>query len=126
MIQNEKNIYKFRQSEVKQYNIQYEQYSEKEIDGRVLTTVINKAIDNNEKKSVSKNEQGYYINDDSNSINIDIKILDNDTTYKMETIYNGGMANFVQFYNSINFECTKLGYNSLGKVNYMSFEQKTV
>ena len=98
----------------------------KEIDGRELTTLINKAVDNNEKNSVSKDEQGFYIKNDTNSINIDIKILDNDTTYKMESIYNGGMATFIQYYNSINFQCNKIDYNSLGKVNYMSFEQKTM
>ena len=43
----------------------------------------------------------------------------------METLYNGGIVTFVQYYNSIQFECTKIGYNSLGKVNYMLFEQKT-
>ena len=42
----------------------------------------------------------------------------------METIYNGGMVAFVQYYNSIYFECKKIEYNKLGKVSYVLFEQK--
>ena len=56
----------------------------------------------------------------------DGKILDNATMYDMETIYNGGMERFVQNYNSINFECTKVEYNKAGKVSYMLFEQKNI
>ena len=43
----------------------------------------------------------------------------------METLYDGGMLNFVDYYNSIYFECTKIEYNKLGKVSYLLFEQKT-
>ena len=117
--------YNSKQNELKKDNLEYEKYSGRQVDGRELTTIINKAVDNNEKNSVSKDENGFYIKDDTNSINIDIKIIDNDITYKMETIYNGGMEAFVQYYNSIFFECQKIEYNSLGKINYMLFEQKT-
>ena len=119
-------VYKQEQSEIKKENLEYEQYVGKQVDGRDLTSIINRAVNNNERLSVSKNEQGYYIKDDVNSINIDIKIIDNDTTYKMETIYNGGMASFVQYYNSVYFDCKDVEYNSLGKLNYMLFEQQTI
>ena len=32
------------------------------------------------------------------------KIIDNDTIYKMETLYQGGMDNFVQYYGGIEFQ----------------------
>lgn len=117
--------YKAQKNEIKKENLEYEQFTQKLIDGRKLTTIINKAVNNNEKYFVSKDTQGFYIKDDKNSINIDIKIIDNNTTYKMETIYNGGMENFAEYYGSINFECSNIDYNSLGKVSYMCFEQKT-
>ena len=51
-------------------------YLNKLITGRELTTVINKAVDNNEKNKVSKDKNGFYLDDNENSINIDVKILD--------------------------------------------------
>ena len=104
---------------------EYEIYLNKEIYGTELTTVINKAIDNNERNSVLKNEEGFYIENDINSILIDIKMLDEDNTYKMETFYNNEMETFTQLYELIKFECTKINYNKSGKVSYMLFEQKT-
>lgn len=118
--------YKTEYREIKINNLEYEKYLNKEVLGTDLTTIINKAVDNNEKNSVSKDEQGFYVTNDINSVKIQIQILDNETMYDMETIYNGGMERFVQNYNSINFECTKIKYNKAGKVSYMLFEQKNI
>ncbi len=117
--------YKSEHAKIKENNLEYEINLNKQILGTELTTFINKAVDNNKKYSVPKDEQGFYIQNDTNSIEIEIKITDNDTLYKMETFYNGGMVNFVQYYNSIYFECTKIEYNKSGKVSYLLFEQKT-
>lgn len=117
--------YKAEKNKIKQENLEYEICLNKQILGTELTTFINKAVDNNEKNKVLKDGQGFYIQNDINSVEIEIKITDNDSTYKMETLYNGGMVNFVDYYNSIYFECTKIDYNKLGKVNYLLFEQKS-
>ena len=118
--------YTIKYNQAQRENKQFESYKEQEIYGYDLTTVINKAIDNNETNKVQKDEKGKYINNENNSIQIDIKMLDNDKTYTMETIYNGGMDKFIQFYNEIKFKCTKLEYHkSTNKVKYMLFEQIT-
>ena len=117
--------YKSEKAKIKESNLEYEAYLNKQIFGTELTTFINKAVDNNKKYNVPKDEQGFYIKNDTNSIEIEIKITDNNTTYKMETLYDGGIVNFVQYYNSIHFECTKIEYNKLGKVSYVLFEQKS-
>ena len=117
--------YKNEHSEIVKENLEYEMYLNKEVLGTDLTTVINRAIDNNERNSVLKNEEGFYIENDTNSILIDIKMLDEDKTYKMETFYNNEMETFTQLYELIKFECTKIDYNKSGKVSYMLFEQKT-
>lgn len=117
--------YKAEQSLIKEENLEYEVYLNREITGRELTTAINRAVNSNEKNFVSKDEQGFYIENDTNSIKIGIKIIDNDTTYKMETLYNGGMVNFIQYYSEIYFECTKIDYNSKGRVSNILFAQKT-
>ena len=110
----------------KKENLQFESYYEKEIYGAELTTIINKAMDKNNLNQVEKNSKGKYIDNQKNSIQIDIKMSDNDKTYAMETLYNGGMDKFVQYYNQIKFKCTKLEYHqATNKVKYMLFEQIT-
>lgn len=107
-------------------NKQFESYDGQEIYGAELATIINKAIDNNQNNEVAKDEKGKYINNDDNSIKIDIKMLDNDKIYTMETLYSGGMDKFVQFYSEIKFKCTKLEYHkTTHKVKYLLFEQIT-
>ncbi len=117
--------YKNLKSEVEKYNLQYDMYLHKDIDGRELTSIINKAVDNNEKNSIGKDEQGLYIENDTTSVKIDIKMTDIDFTYNMETIYNGKMENFISLYNSIYFRCEEVKYNSLGKIKYIRFIQTT-
>lgn len=117
--------YREEKSLIKKENLEYETYLNKEVSGRDLTTAINRAVNSNEKNKVSKDENGLYTNNDINSISIEIKISDNDQTYKMETLYNGGMVTFIQYYGDISFECQKIDYNSKGRVSYMLFEQKT-
>lgn len=107
-------------------NKQFESYQGQEIYGTELTTIINKAVDNNENNEVPKDDKGKFINNDSNSLQIDIKMLDNDKTYTMEKLYHGGMDKFVQFYSEIKFKCTKWEYHkATNKVKYMLFEQIT-
>ena len=49
---------------------------------------------------------------------------DNEKTYKMETIYNKGTEEFMQYYGNIQFKCSKIEYHqSTGKVKYLLFEQ---
>lgn len=117
--------YREERNSVKKSNLEYEMYLNKEITGRELTSVVNKAVNNNEKNKVAKNENKIYEKNDETFISIDILMSDNETTYKMETIYNGGMVTFIQYYGDILFECIKIEYNSKGKVCYMVFEQKT-
>ena len=118
--------YKANYNEARKENNQFESYYNQEFYGADVVTLINKAYDNNLTKQVEKNEKGIFKENDTNSIKIDIKILDNDTTYNMETLYSGGMDRFIQYYNDIMFKCTKIDYHkSNGKVKYLLIEQIT-
>lgn len=117
--------YTAKYREIQTFNSEYENYLDKEIYGTEMTSIINKVVDSNEKNEVEKDEQGYYISNDENSINIDIYIMDNDTTYRMETFYNAGITRFVENYSYILFKCTKIEYNKSGRISYMLFEQIT-
>lgn len=119
--------YKSNYNNAQKANKQFESYYQQEIYGAELATIINKATDNNITNEVEKDKKGRYINNDNSSINIDIKMLDdNDNIYNMEKFYNGGMSTFVQYYSEIKFKCTKIEYHkTTNKVKYMLFEQIT-
>ena len=66
------------------------------------------------------------LNNNKNSINIEIKMSDNDSIYQMETFYKSGMQNFLNYYGNIKFKCTDIKYHkTTNKVKYMLFEQIT-
>lgn len=107
-------------------NKQFDSYDKQEIYGAELATIINKAMDNNQNNEIEKDNKGKYKNNDKDSIQIDIKMLDNEKTYTMETLYSGGMDKFVRYYNEIKFKCTDMEYHKVtNKVKYMLFEQIT-
>ena len=117
--------YKANYNEARKTNYQFESYYEKEFYGADVVTLINKAYDNNLTSGVERDKNGIFIENDTNSIKIDVKIIDNDTLYNMETLYIGGMDKFVQNYNGIKFKCTKIEYHQNRKIKYMLIKQIT-
>lgn len=105
-------------------NAQYESYEDEEIYGTDLATLINKAVDDNTKNEVEKDDTGLYIDNGTNSVRIEILFTDDDEVHSMEEIYDSGTNIFMQYYNQIKFKCTQIDYHSkTGKVSYMYFEQ---
>ena len=64
------NIYQKQQKQIQNFNRQYEEYNKEELTGVDITTLINKAISNNEKNNIAKDENGLYIENEENSIKI--------------------------------------------------------
>ena len=107
-------------------NIKFEIYKDEEITGAEVTTLINKAINSNQQNEIEKDKKGRYIDNETNSINIDIKIIDDDVTYNIEKIYNNGMDKFLTYYRDIKFKCVDVQYHDkTQKIKYMLFEQIT-
>ena len=116
--------YKSKYKEIQKSNLEFEKYYQKEIYGTDLTTLINRAVDENTRNKVIKNENNEFIENEDNSIKIDIMITDADKIYKMENFYNGGTGKFVQYYGTIKFKCTKIEYHKKTKrIKYLYFEQ---
>ena len=118
------NVKKIENVAIK-HNKQYEEYCNKEILGTELISLINKAIDYNEKNSVEKQENTiYYINNNTNSIQITVKFLDNDKIIKMENISEKQTENFIKFFATATFKCNDIKYHKqTKKVQCMYFEQ---
>lgn len=107
-----------------QENSEYDQYINDEIYGIDLATAINKTVDKNIRNKVEIAEDGTFIQNEENSIEIEIYMQDNETTYKMETFYNNGTELFLQYYGNVKFKCSKTEYHkSTGRLKYMLFEQ---
>lgn len=106
--------YHSRQNEmisVKKFNYQYEQYFDKEMYGADVATLINKAIDNNEKYEIVKNENDKYIEDEKYCLKVIIKFKDVDTMYEMESIDKAGMEGFLKNFSNSVFKITDYKYN---------------
>ena len=107
-------------------NIKFEIQRDEEITGAEVTTLINKAINSNQQNEIEKDKKGRYIDNETNSINIDIKFIDDDVTYNIEKIYNNGMDKFLTYYRDIKFKCVDVQYHDkTQKIKYMLFEQIT-
>ncbi len=118
--------YKANYHEAQRENNQFESYYNEEFYGADVVTIVNKAYDNNLTNSVQKDDKGKFIENETTSIKIDLKMLDTDKTYDMETLYSGGMDKFAKYYNNIKFKCTKIEYHKkTQKVKYMLIEQIT-
>lgn len=116
--------YKKEYNEVQNFNSNFSQYIDKEFYGNELATIINRAIDNNEKNKIPKDSNGRYIEDEMYSIKVDIYITDNETTYSMEIINFGGISNFVSYYSDVKFKCTKVEYHKkTNRISYLYIEQ---
>ena len=109
--------------EVLKYNSEFEKYTGKEIYGTDIVTIINKAIDNNERNKIKIDDDGFYINDNINYIGVEIHITTNEKTYKMETINKVGVINFISNFNLVSFRCTYIEYHQNGKISKMVFTQ---
>ena len=111
----------------KKENQSFEAYYKKEITGAELVTFINKGSNQNIENNAGKDKNGKYIDNGLNSINIDIKFIDNGSTLNFEKIYDNGTENFIKYYREITFKCTDIQYHEkTGIVKYMLFEQITI
>lgn len=95
-----------------------------EIYGTDLATLINKAVDNNEKYKIEKDENGNYIPDDKYSLKITIQMLSNETTYEMERIFEHKVEQFIELFNTSKFKASNVQYHELtGKISQIHFVQ---
>ena len=117
------NEYQKNQRQVNNFNREFEEYNKEDVLGVDITTLINKAISNNEKYGVQKDENGLYIDDGKNSIQIYITMIINGQTYPMENINKLGMDSFTSYFGVIKFKCTNISYHEeTSKIASMTFE----
>lgn len=110
------------ENEAKKFNSEYEFYNKESILGTDITTLINKAIDNNEKYKIEKDQNGIYIADEKYSIKIYVYMIINKTTYPMEQLIATGLSDFTRYFGEVEFKCTDVKYHkSTGRIAEMTF-----
>ena len=107
-------------------NREFEVYLNRQISGWELTTIINKAIDNNRQNDIEKDKKGKYIDNGTNSLRIEIQFIDDEVTYSMENIAQTGTDLFFVYYKDIQFQNKEVQYHDrTNQISYMLFEQVT-
>ena len=105
---------------------EYVSYYNNQIQGSELISLINRTADINESNYIEKNEEKFYIENDTNSIKIYIGFTYEDEirTLEMERIINNGTENFMKVYSTANFICTEVTYHEKTKnIKSLTFVQ---
>ncbi len=117
--------FKVNKSMVNFENNPYTSIVGKNISSAELATLINKAMNKNADNEVQRDENGYFIENDENSIKIDVHFLLDDTTLKAEQIEKSDLNLFITAYSSAQFKCTKIEYHNKSKlVKYLYIEEQ--
>lgn len=112
-------VYNYRMNiaELQKTNKEYSAFYNAQMLGTELISLVNKTMDVNEKNNIQKDENGLYIENDTNSIKlyISFKYKDDYKTIEMEKIANAGIENFIKTYSTASFKCTNIGYHEKTK-----------
>ena len=116
--------YKVEAQNILNNNKEYVELYNKEIEGNELATLINKMENKNENNLVARNENGLFIENDTNSIIINIKFKQSDSIFRGEKISRNGITNFVNLYSAAKFKCTNVEYHKNSKyIKSIFFEE---
>lgn len=113
----------------KRENKEYEQYLNKEIYGTDVATILNKAMNSNKQNAIEQKD-GKYIENDTNSIIVELVMITNEEkektkTYRMETIDKVGISEFIKNFNTAKFKIAKLEYHEqTRKIKYIEISQQ--
>ena len=113
--------FKVNHSMVNFENNPYTSILNKEISAAELATLINKAMNKNADNNIQRDSDGLFIENDENSIKIDIKFVIENTA---ENIEKSDLNEFIVAFSSAKFKCTKIDYHKKSKlVKYLYIEQ---
>ena len=115
------------QASITKFNSSFEEYRDKKLYCAEVTTIINKAIDNNKFYNIKKDEKDFFIDDDNNCLKVELTLLSTDdkgqvkeVVYQMETLQKAGLDKFISSFSLIEFKCMNIEYNQVRK----SFKNK--
>ena len=118
--------YRTQKIEAEKMNQAYQAYYNVDLLGTQLISIINKTVNENEKNGIRKDEEGCFIDNGKDSIQLQIKFLYKDD-YKeipMEKIAAEGSESFIRVYGAATFRCTNIEYHQeTNHVKSLTFEE---
>ena len=120
-----------KQRKADNFNYQFEMYKDRDLSGTEIATIINKAIDNNERNNITKDEKGFYIDNNETSIKVELNMISYNkegevvyNTYQMEAVNGLGITTFLSNYNTATFRCANIDYHQkTGQISKITLEQ---
>ena len=105
-------------------NSEYEYYTNGEIFGTDITTLINKAMNNNIKHEIPRDENENFVQDEKYCIKIYVEMLGTGETYEMEKIAELGTNQFVELFGTSTFKAKEVKYHkNTGRIAKIIFTQ---
>ena len=105
--------------DIKNFNDGFKEYIDKDIIGTELTTVLNKALENNNKNKIEKNSDGTYKTNNENSIEILVKLSKEGNFYPMDAFEKVGMKEFTSNFGRLTFKSTKVETLLMQSTNFI-------
>lgn len=121
-------VYQYRSQIISSQKIskEYESYYHLEMLGTEVISIINRTIDINTKENIPKDENGYFIDNQKDSIHVYIKFVykDEQKIIPMEDIEKSTSEAFIRNYGTASFRCTDIQYHEKTKnVKSLTFEE---
>ena len=118
--------YRINLQEVQKINNEFKSYSETQMLGTELVSIMNRVQDINSKNQIEKDNNGLYIENEENSIKLYIKLKyeDDYSVLEVEKILKNGIENFIKNYSTASFKCEEITYHEkTGNVKSLTFTE---
>ena len=116
--------YKIKVQNENNSNKIYESFYQVNVLGTDVASLINRVQDENVKNKIKSDNKGFFIENDTDSIKLNIKFLEQEEIIEFESIVKKGVPKFIEFFGSMEFKCTSIEYhNKTGNIKYIHFEQ---
>lgn len=117
-----------QKSEVKKINNEFLAYQKSIVKINRIVTLMNRAIDINNKNNIEKDENGIYEENNTNSIKVYLKVKSSDSKMEMERLMlndKAGVEKVEYAFSDLIFEMTNVEYHKkTGQVKSITFEEK--
>ena len=118
--------YRINLQETQKINQEFKSYSEAQMLGTELVSIMNRVQDLNSKNNIAKDNNNIYIENEEDSIKlyIELKYKDNYSKIEVEKILNDGIENFIKSYSTASFKCTQITFHEkTGNVKTLTFTE---
>ncbi len=117
-----------KKSEINKINNEFLAYQKSIVKINKIVTLMNRAIDINNKNNIEKDENGIYEENNTNSIKVYLKVKSSDSKMEMERLMlndKAGVEKVEYAFSDLIFEMTNVEYHQkTGQVKSITFEEK--